>query len=118
MIIFDRGLVCQLALREARGIPSGFFLRWLQRLLPAPDVTVYFDLPVDEALAPVNARGTDVETLAGLKALDAGYRHLPKYADFTRINAHQPTADIVLDLLALMSQGGVRPPRQDTLISC
>ncbi|WP_049828795.1 hypothetical protein, partial [Arthrobacter sp. RIT-PI-e] len=117
VIILDRGLVCQLALRRARGLPSGFVLRWLQHLLPAPEVIVYFDLSVDEALARVNARGTDVETLAGLSALNAGYRELPEYAGFTLIDADRPTADIVLDLLALTYQGG-RQPHQEALISC
>ena len=116
VIIFDRGLVCQLALRQARGLPPGFFLQWLQRFLPAPDVIVYFSLPAEEALRRVNARGTDVETLAGLSALDAGYRHLPEYENFTHLDADQPTADIVLDLLALAYQDGALPPRQKTLI--
>lgn len=101
VVIIDRGLVCQLALREARGLPRGVVLPLFQRLLRAPDVIAFFNLPTDQALARVRARATDVETLTSLSALETGYRNLPEYVNFTPINASQPTEDIVRDLLTI-----------------
>lgn len=101
VVVLDRGLACQLALRGARGLPRGILLPWLQRVLPAPDVVAHFELPVDVALRRVAARGTDVETRSGLAALESGYRNLPEYASFTLIDADRSADAIVQDLLAL-----------------
>ncbi|RJT83123.1 thymidylate kinase [Arthrobacter cheniae] len=98
VVVLDRGIPCQLALREARGIRRGVFLPWLQRVLPAPDVVAHFDVPIDVALARVAARATDSETASGLAALDAGYRRLPEFVDFTLIDADRPTEVIVAEL--------------------
>ncbi|WP_244186139.1 AAA family ATPase [Arthrobacter agilis] len=102
VVVLDRGLTCQLALREARGLPRGVLLPWLERILPAPDVVAHFDLPVDVALRRVAARGTDVETRAGLAALQAGYRRLPGFGSFTLLDADRPAGDVLDDLLALV----------------
>lgn len=108
VVVVDRGLVCQLAYREARGLPRGTVLPWLQQTLPAPDITVHFDLPVETALARVRARATDSETSAGLRVLDAGYRRLPEFADFVLVDATRPTGTVLESLLALIDRN--RPP--------
>lgn len=99
--VLDRGLECQLALREARGLPRGAFLPRLHQFLPAPDVVAHFQLPADVALARVRARATDIESLEDLTALDAGYRSLPEYSTFTLIDADRPTEEVLRDLLVL-----------------
>ena len=105
--ILDRGLACQLALRGARGLPRGILLPWLQRVLPTPDVVVYFEVPVPTALARVDARGTDVETAEDLAALDAGYRQLPDFPTFTLVDADRPADDVAADLLRLIPESDV-----------
>ncbi len=105
VVVIDRGIECQLALREARDLPRGFLLPWLRRRLPAPDVVAHFDLPVPVALARVRARGTDVETMSGLAALRSGYRSLPEYQVFTRIDAERPIYAVVQELLDLTGLG-------------
>ena len=107
--ILDRGLECQLALREARGLPRGIVVPWLQRVLPAPDVVAYFEVPVPTALARVDARGTDVEIAEDLAALDAGYRSLPNFAGFTLIDANRSPDEVVADLMRLIPGSDVGP---------
>jgi dTMP kinase len=101
VVVVDRGIDCQLALREARDLPRGFLLPWLRRLLPAPDVVAHLDLPVPVALDRVAARGTDVESMSGLAALRSGYRALPEYQGFTLVDADRPIGAVVQDLLDL-----------------
>jgi dTMP kinase len=100
--VLDRGLECQLALREARGLPAGVVLPWLRRTLPSPDVVVYFGVPVSTALARIDARGTDVENAADLAALDAGYRRLPGFPAFTVIDAGGSRQSVLDQLLPLV----------------
>lgn len=102
--IIDRGLECQLALREARGLPRGAVVPWLQRVLPAPDVVAHLDVPVEVALARIAARGTDVETHAGLAALADGYRRLPGHAHVTLLDAGRAPSDLLDDLLAVIGR--------------
>lgn len=101
VVVMDRGLECQLAVREAMGFPRGRFLPWLQRTLPAADVVVHFDLPVDVALERVRRRGTDSETRAGLADLQSAYRRLPEYPAFHPLRADRPPEDVLADLIAL-----------------
>jgi dTMP kinase len=109
VVILDRGLECQLALREARGLRRGTALPWLQRLLPAPDAVVHFDLPVEVALARIDARGTDAETVEGLGALADAYRRSPDVASFTVLDADRSPRHILDDLLALTDRSGPTP---------
>jgi dTMP kinase len=107
--VLDRGLECQLALREARGLRPGVVLSWLQRILPSPDVVVYFEVPVSTALARIDARGTDIESAADLAALDAGYRRLPGFPTFTVIDAGGSRQHVVDQLLPLVVSPQVVP---------
>lgn len=40
VVLMDRHLHCQLALRSVRGLPTGRLLPWLLRRLPQPDLVV------------------------------------------------------------------------------
>ncbi|WP_104180723.1 thymidylate kinase [Arthrobacter sp. B0490] len=105
--ILDRGLDCQFALREARGLPRGVVLPWLQRVLPDPDVVAHLELPLDVALERVNRRATDRETWSGLESLQSAYRRLPTYPTYRIVQAAGPREAITADLLALTGWDGV-----------
>lgn len=96
LVVMDRHLQCQLALRERYGLPRGRFLPWLLRTLPAPDLVIYLDIDPDEAHARILARGTDSERLEDLAALHDAYQALPEFAGFTRIAACGPPDEVLV----------------------
>ena len=51
LVVMDRHLHCQLALRGMHGLPRGRFLPWLIRTLPRPDLVIYLDVDPREAHA-------------------------------------------------------------------
>jgi dTMP kinase len=98
LVVMDRHLYCQLGLRSVRGLRHGRFVPWLLRRLPKPDLVIHFDIAPEQALERILLRGTDTETLEELTALSDGYRALPEYPDFHRIDAGG-APDEVLDAL-------------------
>jgi dTMP kinase len=102
LVVMDRHLYCQLALRSARGLPRGFLLPWILRLLPNPDLVVHFMIGPEQAHRRVLARGTDSETLQELSALDAAYRSLPEFAGFTEISAGSAPGHVLVQLQQVM----------------
>ncbi|MDQ0735960.1 thymidylate kinase [Arthrobacter agilis] len=102
--ILDRGLDCQLALREARGLPRGVIIPWLQRAMPAPDVVAHFELPAEIAVERVNRRGTDRETPSGLDSLQQAYRRLETYPASYIVQAADSREAITAELLALAAR--------------
>ena len=99
LVVMDRHLYCQLALRHARGLPRGRLVPCLLRALPEPDLVVHLVVDPAQALRRVLARGTDTESLEELSVLDDAYRSLPEYEDFLKIDA-SGTADEVLAALS------------------
>ena len=77
LVVMDRDLHCQLALRRMHGLPRGRVLPFLIRALPQPDLLIYLDIDPREAHARVLARGTDSERLEDLESLRDAYRSLP-----------------------------------------
>lgn len=106
VIVMDRGLQCQLALRALRGLPRGRLLPLLLRVLPAADVVVHLEVRVDEALARVVTRGTDQESRSGLDDLGRAYGSLPERPSFLVLDANRSREEILEDLLGLVSTGG------------
>ncbi|MEO5319184.1 thymidylate kinase [Arthrobacter sp. CC3] len=98
LVVMDRHLYCQLALRSVRGIRPGRFLPWLLRHLPAPDLVIHFDVAPERALERILRRGTDSETLEELTALSEGYRSLPDFARFALIDAGAPQDEVLAAL--------------------
>jgi dTMP kinase len=82
LVLMDRHLHCQLALRAARGLPHGRLLPRLLRHLPQPDLVILFALPPRRAWARIKQRGTDKESLQFLEAFSAAYCALPEYPTF------------------------------------
>ena len=98
LTVMDRHLDCQLALREARGLPRGRLLPWLLRKLPAPDLMIYLDIDPQQAHDRIAARGTDEESLADLTALRDAYYSLPGFAGFTVLDAGAPEHEVLAGL--------------------
>ena len=99
VVIMDRYLHCQLALRRVRGLRQGRLLPLLLRVLPTPDVVFYFDLPAEVAYNRIKSRASDIETLDHLTMFDKAYRELPDFQAFTIIDAGRSTIDAVDDMV-------------------
>lgn len=109
LVVMDRHLHCQLALREAKGLPRGWFLPWLLGVLPAPDLHLHLDVHPAAAYQRITARGTDEESLADLTALRAAYRRLPEYPGFTVVDANGSADDVGRRLSAYVAVGAGVP---------
>jgi dTMP kinase len=108
LVVMDRHLYCQLALRGVRDRPRGRFIPWLLRILPKPDLVIHFDVAPEQALERVLLRGTDTETLEELRGLNDAYRALPEFREFTRIDAGNGQADVLAALKEAIGRAGSR----------
>ena len=104
LVVMDRHLHCQLALRAAKGLPRGRLLRWLLSALPAPDAVVHLDVEPALAHQRIVARGTDEETLEDLMALRDAYRAMPEYPGFILLDADCRPAEVVARLARIVDQ--------------
>lgn len=98
LVVMDRDLHCQLALRRMHRLPRGRVLPFLIRALPRPDLLIYLDIDPREAHARILARGTDSERLEDLEALREAYRSLPEFTGFTSIPADGQPAEVLARL--------------------
>lgn len=106
LVVMDRHLHCQLALRGMHGLPRGRFIPWLIRTLPAPDLVIYLDIEPREAHARILARATDAERLEDLVSLRDAYRSLPEFSGFTHIPAGGSTGEVLSLVQAAISGAG------------
>jgi len=95
LVVMDRHLHCQLALRQANGLARGGLLPWLLEMLPTPDLTVHFDVDPRVAHQRVMARGTDTETLSDLLAFRDAYRSLPELAGSVVVDANGTPEEVL-----------------------
>jgi dTMP kinase len=105
LVVMDRHLHCQLALRTAKGLPRGRLLPWLLSVLPTPDAVVHLDVEPALAHERILARGTDNETLADLVALRDAYRAMPEYPGFIELDADGPPGDVACRLARVVEAG-------------
>lgn len=110
LVVMDRHLHCQLALREAQGLPRGQWLPLLLRTLPQPDLVIHLEVEPREAHTRVAARGTDSEQLADLEALRDAYQSLPEFPRFTIIPAGGPPAEVLSRLQDAITRSGGGTP--------
>lgn len=103
LVLMDRHLYCQLALRAARGLPRGRLLPWLLRRLPPPDLVVFFDMPPRRAQARIKLRGTDEESLQFLETFSAAYRALPEFRTFVTVAADGTPTETTDQLMQLLT---------------
>lgn len=106
IVIMDRYLYCQQALKRVEGLGPGRAVPWLLRLLPAPDVVFYFGVPADTARSRVVRRAADSESLEDLEAFDQGYKELEVFPSFVIIDATSPPERIVEDIWQQLALGG------------
>jgi dTMP kinase len=98
LVIMDRHLYCQLALRKARGIRRHRMLETLLGMLPKAQAIVYFDLTAEQAYERIALRGEDQETLEDLQRFRKAYTDLPWYPRFVVIDAGGSTENSALQL--------------------
>lgn len=103
LVVMDRHLHCQLALRRASGLGRGRLIPWLLEKLPAPDIVVHFDVDPRRAYERVMARGTDSESLADLEAFRAAYRSLPEFSNFVEVDANGSPDEVLAQLTRLVA---------------
>ena len=104
LVVMDRHLYCQLALRAAPGLPRGRLLPWLLRRLPQPDLVVFFDISPRRAYDRIKRRGIDQESLPFLEAFSAAYRALPEYPTFVTVAAGGTPTETTNQLVELTRQ--------------
>jgi len=102
LVVMDRHLTCQLALRAVAGLPPGRLLRWLLRRLPQPDLVVFFDISPRLAYDRIQLRGIDQESLQFLEAFSAAYCALPDYPTFVAVAAGGTPTEITNQLVELL----------------
>ncbi|WP_028281283.1 dTMP kinase [Arthrobacter sp. H5] len=107
VVIMDRHLYCQLALRRVRGLRPGWFLPLLLRVLPTPDIVFYFDVQTDIAHTRVNSRAADSETFEHLGAFNQAYRELQDFPSFITIDASHTSEQVVDDMLQELGMCGL-----------
>ncbi|QHK20678.1 AAA family ATPase [Pseudarthrobacter psychrotolerans] len=108
LVVMDRHLHCQLALRTAKGLPRGRLLPWLISSLPEPDAVVHLDVEPALAHQRIVARGTDSETLDDLVDLRDAYRSMPGYPGFVQLDADCTPEEVVARLKRIVHKRTVR----------
>jgi len=108
LVVMDRHLHCQLALRTAKGLPRGGLLPWLISSLPEPDAVVHLNVEPALAHQRIVARGTDSETLADLVDLRDAYRAMPEYPGFVQLDADSTPEEVVARLKRIVHQRNLR----------
>ncbi len=93
-LVMDRYAYCEYAATRSQGARNEALLREMYAGLPAPDLTLFFDVPPEEACKRVSERGVDSEALAELREFDAAYRDIPEMAEFTPIDGTGPFATV------------------------
>ena len=107
LVIMDRHLYCQLALRHARQLPRGRVLPFILAKLPTPNLVLHLVITPEQAHQRILARGTDAETLEELDSFRAAYRAIPEYAQFTELAADGTPDEVLAKLtLAIADAGG------------
>ncbi|MBM7078264.1 dTMP kinase [Micromonospora humida] len=84
--VMDRWTWCQYVIMRARGDRGVRLVRAAYAVFPKPDLVCFLAVTPELARQRVLTRGIDTEELAHLTALDAGYRALAGFADFTVID--------------------------------
>ncbi len=103
LVIMDRHLYCQLALRKARGIRRRRMLEALLGILPKAHAVVYFDIAAELAYQRIALRAEDQENLEDLQRFRNGYTQLPCYPGFAVIDAGGTVRSSALQLQQIIA---------------
>jgi dTMP kinase len=105
VVLMDRHLHCQQALRAARGLRRSRVLAAGTRMFPV-DAVVFLDVSPEEAHRRITERGADAESLEDLRAYRDGYLALPGFAGFHRVVADVPLPAVLDDLEGIVRRLG------------
>ncbi|MBB5750320.1 AAA family ATPase [Micrococcus sp. TA1] len=105
LVVMDRHLVCQLVLRQVRGLPPGRVLPWLSDRLLRRATVVLLDVPTETAHARITARGEDDEHLDFLRASRTAYLRCAAPRGWAVVDATGPAREV----LGRIRQGAVQP---------
>lgn len=95
LTVMDRHLVCQLVLRDVRGLPPGRLLSWLSDRLLRTETVAVLDVPAETAYERIRVRGEDHEALDYLRATRTAYLDLARSRGWHVVDA-TTTPDAIL----------------------
>ncbi|HEV2378131.1 MAG TPA: hypothetical protein VGS19_38950 [Streptosporangiaceae bacterium] len=102
-VVTDRFVACHYASARAWGAGNEDLLRQVLRDLPAPDVTVFLEVPPEVAYRRVTDRGLDRQDLGFLRAYDRGYRSLPEFSGFVAVDGTGSVDEVQARLRSLVA---------------
>lgn len=85
-VVMDRFSYCYFAGGVSLGASKGWIVRELFSVFPAPDLTIYLDVPPHEALRRIDARGVDSADLEVLESMRTAYWKLPESSDYVVVD--------------------------------
>jgi dTMP kinase len=101
-VIIDRHLVCQLVLRQARGLPPGHVLPWLSARSLRPDGVVVLDVAAESAHERILSRGEDHESLDFLGTTRDTYLVLARERGWNVVDATGTSDAIVTQIVGVL----------------
>ena len=116
-VVTDRSAVCHYAAARAVGATNEADLRLVLGRLPVPDLTIYLDVPPDEAHRRLFGRSASPGQQAGLEkpaflqANERGYRDLPEFGGFAVVPGTGSVAQVQDRIRAEV--GRIRPADGD-----
>lgn len=99
LVVIDRHLVCQLVLRQGRGLPPGRVLPWLAARSIRPYAVVVLDIPARIAQQRILRRGEDQESLDYLRTARTAYLELARTGGWSVVDA-TGTTDVLVARVA------------------
>ncbi|MFF0905605.1 UNVERIFIED_CONTAM: dTMP kinase [Kocuria sp. CPCC 205316] len=99
LVVIDRHLVCQLVLRQGRGLPPGRVLPWLAARWIRPYAVVVLDIPAQTAQQRILRRGEDHESLDYLRTARTAYLELARTRGWRVVDA-TGTTDVLVARIA------------------
>lgn len=100
LVVIDRHLVCQLVLRQVRGLPPGRVLPWWAERSIRPYAVVVLDVPARIAQQRILSRGEDHESLDYLRTARTAYLELARTGGWSVVDATATTEVLVAQIAA------------------
>ncbi|MGH2906925.1 MAG: dTMP kinase [Solirubrobacterales bacterium] len=89
-VVMDRCGYCQFAAAAQFEASNQPLIRELFEFIPVPDLTIYVDVSIDEALRRIDRRGTGSVRREFLQGLEDAYMGLPEADQFVHIDGELP----------------------------
>lgn len=98
LVVIDRHLVCQLVLRQGRGLPPGRVLPWVAARSVRPYAVVVLDIPAQIAQQRILRRGEDHESLDYLQNARTAYLEHARTGGWIVVDATTTTDMLVAQI--------------------